>query len=70
MNYHDSLLNLFETYVRESEKFEKEICLLVQEQEKLWQRYQNLYNEKKRNTREEECQIVLKLYTVILIISL
>ncbi len=23
MNYHDSLLNLFETYVRESEKFEK-----------------------------------------------
>ena len=24
MNYHDSLLNLFETYVRESEKFEKE----------------------------------------------
>ena len=24
MNYHDSLLNLFETYIRESEKFEKE----------------------------------------------
>ena len=23
MNYHDSLLNLFETYIRESEKFEK-----------------------------------------------
>ena len=23
MNYHDSLLNLFETYERESEKFEK-----------------------------------------------
>jgi|TARA_B100001094_G_scaffold316085_1_gene356875 hypothetical protein len=23
VNYHDSLLNLFETYVRESDKFEK-----------------------------------------------
>ena len=23
MNYHDSLLNLFETYIRESEKFDK-----------------------------------------------
>ena len=23
MNYHDSLLNLFETYIRESDKFEK-----------------------------------------------
>ena len=36
MNYHDSLLNLFETYVRESDKFEKgNKSAAAQEQEKL-----------------------------------
>ena len=71
MNYHDSLLNLFETYVRESEKFEKgNMSAGTRARKALAEISKFVQREEKEIQGEKRMQIVLKLYTVILIISL